>query len=112
MTTPAEGVAPAVPPVQSHEEAARARAQIREAAARARSMRPTKEAIESFFTYHSATPEQAEKYERINQAAKDLAYEIDACCEAGPDRTAAMRLVREARMTANASIATGNAIYR
>jgi hypothetical protein len=67
--------------------------------------------IENLFTYHPPTDIQREKYERIREAAKMLAYEIDAACEPGPDRTAAMRHVREAVMTANASIATNNAQY-
>lgn len=68
--------------------------------------------IEEIFTYHAPTPEQVEKYQRIRDKAKELARVIDECCEPGPDRTAAVRKVREAVMTANASIATGNAQYR
>lgn len=68
--------------------------------------------IETLFTYHAPTPEQQEKYRQIREAAKSLARCIDACCDPGPDRTAAIRHVREAVFTANASIATGNAQYR
>lgn len=71
-----------------------------------------KDAIEELFTYHSPTPEQAQSYLRIREAAKALARVIDAECPGGPDRTAAVRHVREAVMTANASIATNNAQYR
>ena len=69
-------------------------------------------AIEAIFTYHAPTGDQPERYQRIRNKAKELAYVIDECCEPGPDRTAAIRIVRTAVMTANASIATGNAQYR
>ena len=73
---------------------------------------PPQDAIEQLFTYHSPTEEQSHQYLRIRKAAKDLVRVIDAECPAGPDRTTAVRKVREAVMTANASIATGNAQYR
>ena len=68
--------------------------------------------IENIFTYHAPTGDQPEKYVRIRQTAKLMAYVIHTCCEPGPDRTSAMRLLRESVMTANQSIATHNAIYR
>ena len=64
------------------------------------------EIIDDLFTYHAPTPEQAEKYRRINNATKAAALVIHQECPPSPDRTAAMRLLREARMTANSSIAT------
>jgi len=64
------------------------------------------------FTYHAPTPEQTESYQRIRAAALALANVIDRECPAGADRTAAVRKIREAVMTANASIATHNAPYR
>lgn len=73
---------------------------------------PANDAIEALFTYHAPTGDQPEKYKRIREAAKALAYVIHEACEAGPDRTSAIRHVREAVMTANASIATHNAQYR
>ena len=71
-----------------------------------------KGAIEELFTYHAPSGDQPERYKRIREAAKALAYEIDRSCPPGPDRTAAIRHIREAVMTANASIATNNAQYR
>jgi hypothetical protein len=71
-----------------------------------------KDAIEELFTYHAPNDQQAHQYLRIRKAAKDLVRVIDAECPAGPDRTAAVRKIREAIMTANASIATGNAQYQ
>jgi hypothetical protein len=70
------------------------------------------DAIETLFTYHAPTEEQKVSYLQIREAAKALARCIDAHCPAGPDRTAAVRKIREAVMVANASIATGNAQYR
>jgi hypothetical protein len=73
---------------------------------------PPVDAIEALFTYHSPTIEQVEQYKEIRNAAKSLARVIDQNCPPGPDRTAAVRHIREAVMTANASIATNNAQYR
>lgn len=64
------------------------------------------------FTYHKATPQQEESYKLIRHCALQLAKVINDHCPAGPDRTAAVRKIREAVMTANASIATNNAQYR
>jgi len=68
--------------------------------------------IERLFTYHAPDDAQAHSYLRIRKAGKELVRVIDTECPAGPDRTTAVRKVREAVMTANASIATGNAQYR
>ncbi len=73
---------------------------------------PPKDAIEELFTYHKPTPQQEIAYLAIRDGAKQLARIINDCCPAGPDRTTAVRKIREAVMTANASIATGNAQYR
>jgi hypothetical protein len=71
-----------------------------------------KDALDAMFTYHAATPQQEQDYRAIRGAALSLARVIDRCCPAGPDRTTAIRKLREAVMTANASISTNNAIYR
>ena len=73
---------------------------------------PAKDALAELFTYHAPTPDQVEAYRQIREAGMALARCIDAVCPGGPDRTAAVRKIREAVMTANASIATGNAQYR
>lgn len=58
-------------------------------------------------------PVDEESYRQIRQAVLQLVeFCIDHYCPARPDRTEAMRKVREAVMTANASIATGNVSYR
>lgn len=72
-------------------------------------------ALEQLFTYQSTadtarrlnvTPEEvAQRYDAINRAALAFARTIRDACPPGADRSAAMRQVREARMTANAAIA-------
>jgi hypothetical protein len=65
--------------------------------------------IDVLFTYHAPEGDQPRRYVEIREAGKELARKIHELCESGPDRTAAIRKVREAVMTANASIATKNA---
>lgn len=60
--------------------------------------------IEGWFTYHAPTETQRFQLEQVNAAAKNLALTIAANCPPSADRSAAFRLVREARMTANAAI--------
>lgn len=73
---------------------------------------PNEPVIEDIFTYHAPEGDQPERYKRIRAKAKELAYVIHWACDPGPERTAAMRHLREAVMTANQSIATNNAQYR
>jgi hypothetical protein len=67
----------------------------------------TKEQLEDWFTYHSPTPEQLPKYKAIRVAALQFAEVIVENTPPSADQTAAIRLIREATMTANASIACG-----
>ena len=66
---------------------------------------PPKDAIEELFTYHKPTPQQELAYIQIREDAKRLARTIDQNCPGGPDRTAAIRKLRECVMTASAAIA-------
>lgn len=61
--------------------------------------------LDDLFTYHPPTPEQLEKYEAINTAAQAFAAVVKTVCPCNPDSVAAIRKIREARMTANSSIA-------
>lgn len=61
--------------------------------------------IENWFRYHPPTPEQVLKYNAIREGAKEFALILAANCPPSADRTAAIRLLRESVMTANASIA-------
>ena len=68
--------------------------------------------LRHLFTYHAPTEGQVPLYERLRAAALVFARAIEESVPAGPDRTAAIRKVREAVMTANAGIATGGGFYR
>jgi hypothetical protein len=68
--------------------------------------RTAEEIIDDLFTYHPIDSEQtAMRYETVRDAAKHLALVIWKACPYGADRTAAIRKLREAVMTANAAIA-------
>lgn len=61
--------------------------------------------IDQLFTYHAPKGDQPERYERIRNAAKEFAKVVLECTPECPDQTVAIRKIREAVMTANASIA-------
>lgn len=61
--------------------------------------------IDEYFTYHAPKPDQLPKYEAIREAAKAFARVLDANTSKSADQSAALRLLRECVMTANASIA-------
>jgi non-homologous end joining protein Ku len=60
--------------------------------------------IDQLFTYHTPTQVQAQAYSTLREAAKYFAKVIVAVVPNGADRTAAIRKLREAVMTANAGI--------
>lgn len=66
---------------------------------------PTEKDLDNWFTYHAPTPPQITKYQAVREAGKFLAKVILHNCPMGADRTAAIRIVREAIFTANSSIA-------
>lgn len=70
------------------------------------------DALRNLFTYHSPTEGEKRKYEAINKAAMALAMVILVATPQCADQTAAIRLVRQARMTANAAIACRGAGLR
>lgn len=63
--------------------------------------------LDNIFTYHSPSAEQLPKYQALRTSAKAFAQAIVDNTPAGADQSAAIRHVREAVMTANASIALG-----
>lgn len=69
-------------------------------------------ALKTLFTYHPPTGDQPERYERIRTKSLELALVIHESCPEGPDRTAAIRKLSEAVMTANAAIARNGVFYR
>lgn len=61
--------------------------------------------VERVFTYQPATPAQTEAYTKIREAGIALAKAILDNVPNCADRSNALRLVREARMWANAAVA-------
>jgi len=57
------------------------------------------------FTHHSQTPEKMVHHEAIHAGAKTFAETILAHTPSCSDQSAALRLLREAAMMANAAIA-------
>lgn len=63
------------------------------------------EAIENWFSYHAPSGDQPDRYAKIRDKAKELAFVILECTPMCADQSAAIRKLREVVMTANASIA-------
>jgi len=63
--------------------------------------------LDNWFTYHAPIGDEQIRYVKIRQAAKNLAEVVVANTPPCADQTAAIRKIREAVMTANASIACG-----
>lgn len=65
----------------------------------------TKANVDDVFTYHAPDDNQRAQLETVRESAKALAHVILACTPLCADQQAALRLLREAVMTANAAIA-------
>jgi hypothetical protein len=61
--------------------------------------------LEHAYSYHAATTAQLAQYHAINEAAMAFERAVLENCPASADRTFACRQIRDARMTANRSIA-------
>lgn len=61
--------------------------------------------LEDMFRYHAVEPDQVERYVAVRAAGRAMATAILLNCPKSADRSAAVRKIREAVMTANASIA-------
>ena len=64
----------------------------------------TRQNVESVFTYHAPRSEQLPKYQALRDKAKELAFLILDDVPQCADQQAALRLLRECVMTANAAI--------
>ena len=64
-------------------------------------------AIDDAFEYHKWTPEQIEAGQRIRKALAEAVKAIVAGAPPSPDRSAAIRKCRDARMDANSAITHG-----
>jgi len=67
-------------------------------------------AVDDAFEYHQWTPEQIQAGKKIRTALADAVRAIIAGAPPSPDRSAAIRKCREARMDANSAI-THNGKY-
>lgn len=65
------------------------------------------EDLDHQFVYHPPTPDQIPLYGELREAARQFAHVVNRCCPDGADKSAAIRKIREAVMTANAAIACG-----
>lgn len=63
--------------------------------------------IDNAFEYHKWTPEQIESGAKIRKALADAVKAIVAGAPPSPDRSAAIRKCRDARMDANSAITHG-----
>lgn len=61
--------------------------------------------IEHKFTYHPPKGNQAERYEKIRQKAKELSILINESCPESDDKKFALHYINIGVMSANASIA-------
>lgn len=61
--------------------------------------------IDNWFTYHAPSADDLVAYDKLRNSAKEFAHAINDLCPDSADKTAAIRKLREATMTANASIA-------
>lgn len=63
------------------------------------------EQIENNFKYHSPKEGQPEKYTKLREKAKELAYLISELCPNSRERALAITKLEESSMWANAAIA-------
>jgi hypothetical protein len=70
----------------------------------------TKQNVDDVFTYHAPDLEQQAALTHVRQSAKELAKTMLDHVPACADQQAALRLLREAVMTANAAIALKGAV--
>ena len=61
--------------------------------------------LDNLFTHHPPFDDQVERYEELRASAKDFATDIMARVPSSPERSTALRKIREAVMWANAGIA-------
>ena len=59
----------------------------------------------AYYSMETGPKTKRERYEQLRAAAKSMAHTINACCPHGPDKSDAIRKLRECLMTANAAVA-------
>jgi hypothetical protein len=73
-------------------------------------MHVTVENVADVFTYHRPGSDDLDAFQSLRDAGREFAEVILDVCPLCADQQAAIRLVREAVMTANAAIALGGKI--
>lgn len=68
--------------------------------------------LDHIFSYHAPEGDAPTRYANIRAAGLELAQTISVSTPPGADQSAAIRLVREAVMTANAAIALKGRLYK
>jgi len=68
-------------------------------------MQTKNELLEKNFSYHSPTLEKQEKYVKLREKAKELAYLITELCPESRERSLAITGIEQSIMWANASVA-------
>ena len=68
-------------------------------------MKTFNEQIENNFSYHTPKEGQPEKYNKLRDKAKELAYLISEVCPNSRERALAITKLEECSMWANAAIA-------
>lgn len=66
---------------------------------------PVKDQVEVLFMSHPLSDDQQERAMKLRQSARNYAQLLLECTEKSADQSAALRLIREANMTAIAAIA-------
>lgn len=72
----------------------------------------TNDEINDLFMYHAPSPDMTARFLPLRDAIVGAVLAINELCPPGADRTAAIRKLKEAHMTANASIVLEGRSYR
>ena len=72
----------------------------------------TTDEIRAMMDYKAPTPIKLESFAKLREAATQMVLIIDATCPPSADRTAAVRQVQDALMTANRCVANDGLGYR
>ncbi len=72
----------------------------------------TPEAITNLFAYKTPDEDKLLKFAELRRAAAHFAIVVDRLCPPSPDRTATVRQIQDALMTANRCIANDGESYR
>lgn len=72
----------------------------------------TNQQIENIFTYHAPFGDQAERYVRLRNEAKALAFTIQDLCPESREKSLALTHLQQAIMWGNAAIAINETAFQ